>query len=226
MAGLTLPEEIPASQRARYESPALHHDATEVSAQARESARAFAEEVGKVGIANFDLPHHAGEGVFGGVPLGADQILGAPDDHLILQQQQVHGQHFAEGFIFPAFADSSAQFFQLRAGFDDRRAETSDLGLDILLQENGFPHLDRGDMEQAHVPIIVDAGVGTASDVVRAMELGVDGVLLNSGVAQAADPVAMAAAMRHAIEAGRLAFKAGRIPRRLYAKASSPVKDF
>jgi len=81
-------------------------------------------------------------------------------------------------------------------------------------------------MESAKVPIIVDAGVGTASDVVRAMELGVDGVLLNTGVAHAKDPVAMAAAMRHAVEAGRLAYRAGRIPRRLYAKASSPEKDF
>ena len=81
-------------------------------------------------------------------------------------------------------------------------------------------------MEQASVPIIVDAGVGTASDVVRAMELGVDGVLLNTGVAHAKDPVAMATAMRHAMEAGRLAWQAGRIPKKLYAKASSPDKDF
>ncbi len=81
-------------------------------------------------------------------------------------------------------------------------------------------------MESAKVPIIVDAGVGTASDVASAMELGVDGVLLNTGVAHAKDPVAMARAMRHAVEAGRLAWKAGRIPRRLYAKASSPQKDF
>jgi thiazole synthase len=81
-------------------------------------------------------------------------------------------------------------------------------------------------MESAKVPVIVDAGVGTASDVVCAMELGVDGVLLNTGVAHAKDPVAMARAMRHAVEAGRLAYKAGRIPRRLYAKASSPQKDF
>lgn len=81
-------------------------------------------------------------------------------------------------------------------------------------------------MESAKVPIIVDAGVGTASDVVTAMELGVDGVLLNTGVALAKDPAAMARAMRHAIEAGRLAYLAGRIPRRLYAKASSPEKDF
>ncbi len=71
-------------------------------------------------------------------------------------------------------------------------------------------------------PVIVDAGVGTASDVVIAMELGSDGVLLNTGIAHAAAPVAMAHAMRHAIEAGRLAHRAGRIPKKLYATASSP----
>ncbi len=73
-------------------------------------------------------------------------------------------------------------------------------------------------------PVIVDAGVGTASDVTIAMELGSDGVLLNTGIASAADPLTMAAAMKHAIEAGRLAFKAGRIPKKLYATASSPTE--
>jgi thiazole synthase len=73
-----------------------------------------------------------------------------------------------------------------------------------------------------HYPVIVDAGVGTASDVAAAMELGVDGVLLNTAIAQAADPLRMAAAMRAACFAGRQAFLAGRIPRRLYATASSP----
>jgi thiazole synthase len=71
-------------------------------------------------------------------------------------------------------------------------------------------------------PVIVDAGVGTASDVTIAMELGADGVLLNTGVAHADDPLTMAHAMRHACEAGRLAYKAGRIPKKLYATASSP----
>jgi len=73
-------------------------------------------------------------------------------------------------------------------------------------------------------PVIVDAGVGTASDVTIAMELGSDGVLLNTGIAGAKDPVRMAHAMRHAIEAGRLAYGAGRIPKRLYATASSPTE--
>jgi len=78
-------------------------------------------------------------------------------------------------------------------------------------------------LEQAHVPVIVDAGVGTASDAALAMELGADAVLMNTAVAEAADPVRMARAMKLAIEAGWLARHAGRIPRRLYASASSPL---
>src|SRR5437660_1517672 len=78
-------------------------------------------------------------------------------------------------------------------------------------------------LEQAKVPIIVDAGVGTASDAAVAMELGCDGVLMNTAIAGAQDPVAMATAMKLAVEAGRLAFKAGRIPRKLYGSASSPL---
>ena len=74
------------------------------------------------------------------------------------------------------------------------------------------------------VPLIVDAGVGTASDAVLAMELGVDGILMNTGIAGASDPIAMAEAMNYAVRAGRLAYKAGRIPRKLYASASSPVE--
>lgn len=77
---------------------------------------------------------------------------------------------------------------------------------------------------QATVPVIVDAGVGTASDVAIAMELGCDAVLLNTAIAGAADPIAMATAMNHAVSAGRLAFRAGRIQRKLYATASSPIE--
>src|SRR5213082_4070362 len=73
-------------------------------------------------------------------------------------------------------------------------------------------------------PVIVDAGVGTASDVAAAMELGCDGVLLNTAIASAKDPLRMAWAMRYACEAGRLAYLAGRIPRKLYAQASSPME--
>ncbi|MFO0944544.1 MAG: sulfur carrier protein ThiS [Planctomycetota bacterium] len=79
-------------------------------------------------------------------------------------------------------------------------------------------------LENAKVPIICDAGVGTASDVAIAMELGCEGVLLNTGIAHAKDPLRMAHAMRHACAAGRLAYLAGRIPKRLYAAASSPTE--
>ncbi len=78
-------------------------------------------------------------------------------------------------------------------------------------------------VENAKVPIIVDAGVGTASDAAIAMELGCDGVLMNTAIAGAKDPVLMAHAMKLAIEAGRAAFKAGRIPRKRFASASSPI---
>jgi thiazole synthase len=78
--------------------------------------------------------------------------------------------------------------------------------------------------EQTRIPLIVDAGVGTASDAAIAMELGADGVLMNTAIAGAQDPVAMARAMRLAVEAGRLAYRAGRIPKKMHAAASSPVE--
>ena len=78
-------------------------------------------------------------------------------------------------------------------------------------------------IETVEVPVIVDAGVGTASDAAVAMELGATAVLMNTGIAAAKEPVKMAAAMRLAVEAGRLAYEAGRMPRRLYASASSPL---
>lgn len=78
-------------------------------------------------------------------------------------------------------------------------------------------------LENARVPIIVDAGVGTASDAAIAMELGCDGVLMNSAIAHAQNPVLMASAMKKAVQAGREAFLAGRMPRKLYASASSPL---
>jgi thiazole synthase len=79
-------------------------------------------------------------------------------------------------------------------------------------------------VENAGVPILVDAGVGTASDAATAMELGCDGVLMNTAIAGASNPVLMASAMKKAIEAGREAFRAGRIPRKRFASASSPIE--
>lgn len=85
------------------------------------------------------------------------------------------------------------------------------------------PYNIRMILENARVPIIVDAGVGTASDATIAMELGCHGVLMNTAIAAARDPVLMASAMKKGIEAGREAFLAGRMPRKLYASASSPI---
>ena len=79
-------------------------------------------------------------------------------------------------------------------------------------------------LETIKVPVIVDAGVGTASDAALAMELGADAVLMNTAIAGAQDPIAMAEAMKYAVDAGRLAYKAGRIPRKLYATASTPIE--
>jgi thiazole synthase len=79
-------------------------------------------------------------------------------------------------------------------------------------------------LETVRIPVIVDAGVGTASDATIAMELGCDAVLINTGIAGAKDPIAMAAAMKHAVIAGRYAYKAGRILKKLYATASSPFE--
>ena len=79
-------------------------------------------------------------------------------------------------------------------------------------------------LETVKLPVVVDAGVGTASDAAVAMELGCDAVLINTGIAGAKDPISMAEAMKHAVIAGRLAYRAGRISKRLYATASSPIE--
>lgn len=78
-------------------------------------------------------------------------------------------------------------------------------------------------IEEANVPVLVDAGVGTASDAAVAMELGCDGVLMNTAIAEAKDPISMAKAMKLAVESGRFAYQAGRMPKRLYADPSSPL---
>ena len=80
-------------------------------------------------------------------------------------------------------------------------------------------------IEQARVPVVVDAGIGVPSEASQALEMGADAVLVNSAIAQAHDPVLMASAFRHGVEAGRSAYLAGRISRRLYASASSPTTD-
>ncbi|MBK8914106.1 MAG: thiazole synthase [Phycisphaerales bacterium] len=132
----------------------------------------------------------------------------------------------AEGFIVLAYSsDDPVLARRLR---DAGAASVMPLGSPIgsgqgVLNPNNIRIiLEQLKADDANYPVIVDAGVGTASDVTIAMELGADGVLLNTGIAGAKDPVLMAHAMRHALEAGFAAARAGRIPRRLYASASSP----
>ena len=91
------------------------------------------------------------------------------------------------------------------------------------LQDPNNPYNLRIILEESKVPVLVDAGVGTASDATIAMELGCEAVLMNSAIAEAQNPVLMARAMQHAVEAGRLAYLAGRMPKKLYASASSPL---
>jgi thiazole synthase len=134
----------------------------------------------------------------------------------------------AEGFCVLCYtSDDPIMAQRLKAGGADAVMPAGapiGSGQGILNEYNIRIILEQLKDSDADYPIIVDAGVGTASDVTRAMELGADGVLLNTGIAGAADPVAMAAAMRHALEAGYLARRAGRIPRKLYATASSPLE--
>ena len=99
-------------------------------------------------------------------------------------------------------------------------------GQGILNRNNLTICLEYLKEDNPEYPVIIDAGVGTASDLAEAFELGADGVLLNTAIAHAADPQTMAIAMRHAALAGRAAYLAGRIPKRLYANASSPLHDF
>jgi thiazole synthase len=134
----------------------------------------------------------------------------------------------AEGFVVLCYtSDDPVMAARLKeAGADSVMPAGSPIGsgqgvlnpwnIRIILQQ-----LKEGDPD---FPVIVDAGVGTASDVTVAMELGADGVLLNTGIAGAEDPIRMARAMRLAVESGLLAYQAGRIPRKLYATASSPLE--
>jgi thiazole synthase len=143
-----------------------------------------------------------------------------PDNEALLEATQVLVR---EGFIVLPYTNDDP--IACRKLQDAGAAAVMPLGAPIgsgLGIQN--PNNIRIIREFARVPVIVDAGVGTASDAAIAMELGADGVLMNTAIAGADDPVAMATAMRHAVIAGRLAHLAGRIPRRMYASASSPVE--
>ncbi|MDA2929217.1 thiazole synthase [Acidobacteria bacterium AH-259-O06] len=143
-----------------------------------------------------------------------------PDNEALLEATRVLVK---EGFIvLPYTNDDSVVCKKLE---DVGAAAVMPLGAPIgsgLGVQN--PNNIRIILESVSIPVIVDAGVGTASDATIAMELGVDGVLMNTGIAGAKDPVSMAKAMKLAVESGRLAFLAGRMPKKLYATASSPLE--
>ena len=143
-----------------------------------------------------------------------------PDNEALLEATQVL---VGEGFVVLPYTNDDP--IACRKLQDAGAAAVMPLGAPIgsgLGIQN--PNNIRIIREFARVPVIVDAGVGTASDAAIAMELGADGVLMNTAIAGADDPVTMATAMRHAVFAGRLAYLSGRIPRKMYASASSPVE--
>jgi len=143
-----------------------------------------------------------------------------PDNEALLEATRVL---IAEGFVvLPYVIDDPVLCRKLEdAGVAAVMPLAAPIGSGLGIQNGNNLRIIK---EQARVPVIVDAGVGTASDAAVAMELGADAVLMNTAIAGASDPVAMARAMRLAVEAGRLAFLAGRIPRKMYATASSPLE--
>jgi thiazole synthase len=151
--------------------------------------------------------------------IGDEQTL-LPDNEALLEATV---QLVREGFVvLPYTADDPIMCQKLeRAGAAAVMPLGAPIGSGLGIQNPNNLLLIK---ERARVPVVVDAGVGTASDAAIAMELGADGVLMNTAVAGAGNPAMMAEAMKHAVEAGRLAYLAGRIPRRRYGQASSPVE--
>ena len=150
-----------------------------------------------------------------------DQRTLFPDNEATLEATRVLVK---EGFtVLPYFSDDLIMARKLiDAGAAAVMPLAAPIGSGLGIQNPANLRIMREQIDQ--VPIIVDAGVGTASDACIAMELGIDGILMNTAIAAAEDPGAMAEAMRLAVDAGRLAYRAGRMPRRLYASASSPLE--
>jgi thiazole synthase len=151
--------------------------------------------------------------------IGDDKTL-FPDNEALLEATRVLVR---EGFVvLPYTSDDPVVCRKLeQAGAAAVMPLGAPIGSGLGIQNQNNIRIIR---EFAQVPVIVDAGVGTASDASLAMELGADGVLMNTAIAGATDPIAMAEAMKLAVQAGRLAYLAGRIPRKMYANASSPVE--
>jgi thiazole synthase len=165
------------------------------------------------------LAREAGMGDLVKLEVIGDQKTLYPDDAALLQAAKVL---IAEGFVvLPYCSDNPVTCQQLQdLGCAAVMPLAAPIGSGLGIRN---PFSLRIILEQARVPVLVDAGVGTASDAALAMELGCTAVLMNTAIAGAKEPLAMARAMRLAVEAGRLAFRSGRIPRKLYATASSPL---
>lgn len=150
-----------------------------------------------------------------------DQKTLFPDNEATLQATKILVK---EGFtVLPYFTDDLIMARKLiDAGAAAVMPLAAPIGSGMGIQNPSNLRIMREQITE--VPIIVDAGVGTASDACFAMELGIDGILMNTAIAEAKDPGAMAEAMRFAVESGRLAYLAGRMARRLYASASSPIE--
>ncbi|MFQ5329501.1 MAG: thiazole synthase [Thermodesulfobacteriota bacterium] len=151
--------------------------------------------------------------------IGSEKTL-FPDNEALLEAAQILVK---EGFtVLPYTNDDPIMAKKLEdAGCAAVMPLAAPIGSGLGIRN---PYNIRIILETISLPVIVDAGVGTASDAAIAMELGCDGILMNTGIAGAKDPVAMAKAMRLGMEGGRFAFEAGRIPRKLYATASSPLE--
>jgi thiazole synthase len=151
--------------------------------------------------------------------IGSPKTL-LPDNEATLEATRVLVK---EGFVvFPYMSDDSIMAKKLEdAGAAVVMPLAAPIGSGLGIRN---PHNIRLIMEAVSIPVIVDAGVGTASDAAIAMELGCDGVLMNTAIAGAKNPIQMAEAMNYAVKAGRMAFLSGRIPKKLYAQASSPIE--
>ena len=149
-----------------------------------------------------------------------DQTDAFPDNEQVARS---HAQLVKEGFVVLPYTNDD--LVVARRLIDAGAAAVMPLGAPIGSGMGIQNHDQFANFARAHheVPLIVDAGVGTASDAAVAMELGADGVLMNTAIAEAQDAVLMAEAMSYAVRAGRQAFLAGRIPQKLYASASSPL---
>ena len=166
------------------------------------------------------LAREAGVGDFVKVEVIGDEKTLYPDNELTIEACKILSN---EGFVcLPYITDDPIVARKCEdAGAAAVMPLASPIGSGLGLQNE---HSLRFIIEQATVPVIVDAGVGTASDAARCLELGADAVLTNSAIACAKDPVMMARAMKAGVEAGRLAFRAGRMPKKAYASASSPAE--